>query len=209
MSFDARLYLVAPHRIAAGLLVDFVPELAAAGVDAIQLREKDMEASAILEVGRPLAAVCRAAGIPFIVNDRIDVAYALGADGVHLGQDDLTVSVARSLLPGAIVGRSTHTLDQIDAETNGAPTPDYIAVGPVYETPTKPGRPAIGLGPIEQAATRVSIPWFAIGGIDSSNLPSVLEAGARRVVVVRAITEATHPPTAAAGLRAILYGAPL
>ena len=203
MTFEDRyLYLVSPARIAAGNLVDLVPELAAAGVDVIQLREKEMEAGDLLRVGAPLVEACAHANLPFIVNDRPDVALALGATGVHLGTNDLPTSVARRILGTAVVGASTHSVEDIvealDAE------PDYIAVGPVHETPTKPGRPAAGIELIRHAAGAVTLPWFAIGGIDTSNLGEVMDAGARRIVVVRAITEAGDPPEAAARLKEML-----
>lgn len=201
---DARLYLVAPARLAAGDLASLVPELAQAGVDVVQLREKEMEAGDLLRLGEPILAACREAGVPFIVNDRPDVALALGADGVHLGQNDLPVAVARRILGRALVGRSTHAEEEVDAEGAAAEPPDYIAVGPVFETPTKPGRPAAGLGLVRYAARRARQPWFAIGGINPDTLPAVLEAGARRIVVVRAIVEAARPPEAAAALRALL-----
>jgi thiamine-phosphate pyrophosphorylase len=201
-----RLYLVAPARVAAGLLADLVPELAEAGVDLLQLREKDLEAGEVLRVGEPIAAACHAARLPFIVNDRPDVALALGADGVHLGQNDVPAWVARRILGNAIVGRSTHAPAEIDAAPGESP--DYIAVGPVHSTPTKPGRPAVGLELVRYAAAHARPPWFAIGGIDGATLPAVLEAGARRIVVVRAITKAASPPEAAAGLRAILDAFP-
>ncbi|MGH2754983.1 MAG: thiamine phosphate synthase, partial [Actinomycetota bacterium] len=199
---DARLYLVAPSRLAVGTLAELVPELAAAGVDLIQLREKEMEAGDILRVGEPLAAACEEARVPFIVNDRPDVAFALRASGVHLGTNDLPTSIARAILGPAIVGRSSHSRDDIDAALDGSP--DYLAVGPVYATPTKPDRPGTGLELIAHAAATVSIPWFAIGGINDSNLEQVLGAGAARIVVVRAITEAPDPPSAAARLKAML-----
>jgi thiamine-phosphate pyrophosphorylase len=197
-----RLYLVAPARLAAGALADLVGELVDAGVDLLQLREKDMEGGELLRVGEPIAAACRSRRVPFIVNDRPDVALALGADGVHVGQNDLPVSVARRVLGDAIVGLSTHAPHEVDAAP--AQAPDYIAVGPVHETPTKPGRPAAGLDLVRYAAAHAGVPWFAIGGIDENTLGSVLDAGARRVVIVRAITEAASPPEAAAELRARL-----
>jgi thiamine-phosphate pyrophosphorylase len=207
VTFDSRLYLVAQHRIGDHLLHAIVPDLVDAGVDAIQLREKDMEAGDILRVARPILDSCRAANVPFIVNDRPDIAIVLGADGVHVGQNDLPVEDARSLLPHAIVGWSTHARSEIDI---AADKPiDYFAVGPVYETPTKPGRPSVGLDLIRHAAERATHPWFAIGGIDENNLDEVLGAGARRIVVVRAITEAEDPPAAAARLRMQLDAVPL
>lgn len=195
----ARLYLVAPAQIDAGPLGAFVPELAAAGVDVIQLREKDMEAGDLIRAGEPIRDACREAGVPFIVNDRADVALALEADGVHLGQNDLSAQVARRILGAKIVGASTHSTEEVDDVIEEMP--DYIAVGPVYETPTKPGRPAVGLDLIAYAARTATIPWFAIGGINADTLDEVLDAGARRVVVVRAITEAADPPAAARSLR--------
>jgi thiamine-phosphate pyrophosphorylase len=204
----ARLYLVAPAQLQAGSLATLTPELAAAGVDAIQLREKELEAAPLIAAGEPVADACRAAGIPFILNDRADVALALGADGIHLGQGDLPVEVARRILPGAIVGRSSHARDEID-EIVAAADADYFAVGPVYETPTKPGRVAVGVELVKYAASVTTPPWFAIGGITVDNLDAVMAAGARRVVVVRAITEAAEPVAAAAALREKLDAVPL
>jgi thiamine-phosphate pyrophosphorylase len=206
---EARLYLVSGASIVAGELVAFVPGLAAAGVDLIQLREKEMEAGDIARVGRPLARACAEADVCFILNDRADVALALDAPGVHLGQNDLPVAVARRILGTAIVGWSTHSEADIDAVARSDAPIDYIAVGPVYETPTKPGRQAVGLDLVRYAARHALVPWFAIGGINASNLDDVLEAGARRIVVVRAITEAKDPVAAAAELRERLDEVPL
>ncbi len=214
----ARLYLVAPARLGAPpgarpgagrLLADLIPELVDAGVDVVQLREKAMEARQILELGAPLLEACRAADVPLIINDRPDIALALGADGVHLGTDDLPVDMARRVIGTGIVGCSTHSDADIDAALALGEPVDYIAVGPVFETPTKPGRAAVGPALVEHAARRVELPWFAIGGIEAGNLEAVLAAGARRVVVVRAITEATDPPAAAAELKKMLDAAPL
>jgi thiamine-phosphate pyrophosphorylase len=206
---EARLYLVSRASIAAGELVAFVPDLAAAGVDLIQLREKAMEAGDIARVGRPLVRACADANVSFILNDRADVALALDAPGVHLGQNDLSVAVARRILGTAIVGCSTHSEADIDAVARSDAPIDYIAVGPVYETPTKPGRRAVGLDLVRYAARHAPVPWFAIGGINASNLDDVLEAGARRIVVVRAVTEADDPVGAAAELRRRLDEVPL
>lgn len=201
---EARLYLVSSARIGARSLAELVPELAAAGVDVVQLREKEMEAGDLLAVGRPVAAACRAAGIPFIVNDRPDVALALGAGGVHLGQHDIPPEIARRVLPSGIIGLSTHAPAEVD-DARGRAEVDYLAVGPVYETPTKPGRPAAGMGLVRYAAeVNRARAWFAIGGIDEHTLPDVRAAGATRIVVVRAIGEAPDPPAAAARLKAAL-----
>jgi thiamine-phosphate pyrophosphorylase len=205
---EARLYLVSRAFIGRRPLGDAVPELAAAGVDIIQLREKSMEAGELLRLGEPIAEACREAGIPLVVNDRPDVALALDA-GVHLGQGDLPVAIARRILGGVIVGVSTHGPVEIDGAVEAPEPIDYIAVGPVYETPTKPGRPAVGLDLVRYAAASATIPWFAIGGIDATNVGDVVEAGARRVAVVRAVTESPDPPSAAAELRAALDAAPL
>ena len=208
---SARLYFVSPARLAAGRLTDLVPELAGAGVDVVQLREKDMDAGPMLRAAQGLAVACRSVGVPFFVNDRPDVAAAAGATGVHLGQDDLPPAAARTIAPGALIGWSTHSAAQIDDVLGWEQRPDYIAVGPVHETPTKPGREATGVGLLRHAAEVVpsDLPWFAIGGIDAQNLPEVVDAGARRIVVVRAIAEADDPAGAAAGLRATLDEVPL
>lgn len=199
------LYLVAPAHLRAGSLDELVPDLAAAGVGAIQLREKEMEAADVLRVARPVLERCNEVGVPFVVNDRPDIAAALGADVVHLGTNDLPTRFARSIFDGD-VGRSTHSTSDITVALTEQ-DPDYIAVGPVYETPTKPGRPAAGIDLIRYAARSVEMPWFAIGGIDEDNLDEVTEAGARRVVVVRAITQSPDPAAAAARLHDRLVGA--
>ena len=206
---DARLYHVAPATLPGGDLADLIPELADAGVDLIQLREKHMEAGDIIRVGSRLLEVCRGAGVPFVLNDRPDVALALGADGVHVGQNDLPAEFARRMIGEAgILGLSTHAPGEVDHALDHAHLLDYFVVGPVHETPTKPGRPAAGLELVRYAAAQdTTLPWFAIGGIDRYNLAEVIEAGARRIVVVRAITEAPDPPAAAADLRQRLIDA--
>ena len=204
MNIDATsLYLVAPSHLSEGPLLEHVPALAEAGVDILQLREKDLAPDAIKDVAEPLLDACRASGIAFIINDHPGIAAELGADGVHVGQDDAPVPAARRA-SGGVVGLSTHSRQQIVAAEPIAP--DYIAVGPVYETPTKPGRPAVGLELLTFAAEHSAIPWFAIGGIDMTNIEQVVAAGARRVVVVRAITEAPDPAAAATALKAALPG---
>ncbi len=151
---------------------------------------------------------CHAAGALFIVNDRSDLAAAAGADGVHVGQDDISVARARAELgPDRLVGLSTHSPAQIDAAATAGV--DYIGVGPVHPTPTKPGRPAVGLELVRYASAHATIPFFAIGGIDHALIGAVIGAGASRVAVVRAITEASDPATAARGLRSELSGSAL
>ena len=174
-------------------------------MDVVQLRQKGLEAAqemAFLEVFR---AACDRHGALLAVNDRADIARAVGADVLHLGQDDLPVRLARQIVwPGTLIGLSTHSADQA-AEAAAAPDVDYFCTGPVWPTPTKPGRPAPGLGLVRYAAALAApVPWFAIGGISAANLGEVLTAGASRAVVVRAITEAADPAAAAAVLAARL-----
>ncbi len=201
---QARLYLCVDARERQGDLPEFLDAVLGAGVDVVQLRQKGLEASqelAFLDVFRDKAAKH---GALFAVNDRADLAYAAGADILHLGQDDLPVPVARQLIgPDPIIGRSSHA----ETETSAAATEpgvDYFCTGPVWPTPTKPGRPAPGLPLVRYAATldqaghQTPRPWYAIGGIDLGNLDEVLAAGARRVVVVRALTGAADPAAAAA-----------
>ena len=205
-----RLYLVSPARIRTGLLAEAIPELVAAGVDIVQLREKEAEAGDVLRAAAPLLTACRESGVPLIINDRPDVALALGADGVHLGQNDVGAGIARRILGSdAIVGRSTHAAPEVDAELASPDALDYIAVGPVHATPTKPGRPGTGLDLVRYTAGQAEIPWFVTGGMDERTLPEALDAGARRIVVVRAICEATDPPGAAARLRELLDDRPV
>ena len=200
---QARLYLVASGEFP----VDVLEVVVECGVDVVQLRMKDADAAEVIEIGEQWMGVCEDRGVPFIVNDRPDVALALAADGVHLGQDDLPPVVAREILgPQAIIGRSTHSDADIALalREHDDGVADYIAVGPVHATPTKEGRPGTGLGLIEHAAALVSMPWFAIGGIDPSNVADVTGAGASRIVVVRAITESRDPVAAVEQLRAAL-----
>ena len=192
----ARLYLVsgADHEDLSGFL-DAVLE---AGVDAVQIREKDAEAGDVIRRGEVFREMAERHGALFIVNDRPDVALALDADGVHLGQNDLPVEMAREILGAdAIIGLSTHSRDQLDAAPTEA---DYVCVGPIWETPTKAGRPAVGVDLVRYAAEHERRPWFAIGGINTDNLPQVVAAGARRIVVVRAVTKAPDPRSAVRAL---------
>ncbi len=202
---DARLYLVCP-AIEPGRLRAALD----GGVDVVQLRMKDAPDDAILREAAWMREACAAARVPFLVNDRPDLAAAAGADGVHVGQDDVPVAEARRAAgPGRLVGLSTHAPAQLAAAVAAAP--DYVAVGPVHATPTKPGRPAAGLDYVCHAASAApaGLPWFAIGGIDATTIGAVVDAGARRVVVVRAITEAPDPAAAAAVLRAALQEVPV
>jgi thiamine-phosphate pyrophosphorylase len=200
----SRLYVVTGAREDRGDLPAFLDAILGAGVDVVQLREKQAEAGDLLRWGAVFQRAARRHGALFVLNDRPDVAAALGADGVHVGQNDLPVPAARSVVGGdAIVGLSTHSAAEFDAADAEA---DYLCAGPVWETPTKPGRPAAGLEHVRHAAAASDgRPWFAIGGITAENLPQVVGAGARRIVVVRAVTEAPEP---AAAVRALLDGLP-
>ncbi|WP_432588668.1 thiamine phosphate synthase [Streptomyces sp. HD1123-B1] len=198
---DARLYLCTDARKRQGDLPEFLDAVLSSGVDIVQLRDKGMEAAEELDHLAVLAEACRRHGTLLAVNDRADVAHAIGADVLHLGQGDLPVPAARAILGrDVLIGRSTHAEAEVDAAVS-QPGVDYFCTGPCWPTPTKPGRFAPGLSLVRYtAALRPARPWFAIGGIDASNLDEVLEAGARRIVVVRAITAADDPAEAAAGL---------
>ena len=200
---NARLYFVSGASPGGRPLADVLVPALENGVDVFQLREKDAPDEQVLAAAQVAAALCHDAGVPFVLNDRPDLVEAAGADGVHVGQDDTPVAVARAVVgEDRIVGLSTHSEEQADA----AAGVDYFAVGPVHATPTKEGRPAIGLDPVRHVARTAATPWFAIGGIDADTLPAVLDAGARRVVVVRAIAEADDPGAAARRLREMLDG---
>ena len=173
------------------------------GVQIIQLREKISSTKLFIETGKKVKELCAIYDAIFIINDRIDVAHVVGADGVHLGQDDMDINSARDILgKDAIVGISTHSPEQAQkAILSGA---DYIGVGPVFETPTKPGRKAVGTDYVEWASKNVDIPWFAIGGINLDNAKQVIEAGASRIAVVRAIINSENPELAAIEFNKIL-----
>jgi thiamine-phosphate pyrophosphorylase len=175
------------------------------GVDIVQLREKEMEAGPLVKFAEVTRRRTSEFGALFIINDRVDVALAAGADGVHLGQDDLPDEEARRQIgSAALIGLSTHSEEQVlQAAASEA---DYIAVGPVHETPTKPGRPVVGYELVRFAAEKSPRPFFAIGGIDLSNLQEVIEAGARRVAVLRALTEAEDPEAVARQIKSALLG---
>ncbi|MGW0860135.1 thiamine phosphate synthase [Streptomyces sp. NPDC002690] len=198
---DARLYLCTDARRRQGDLPEFLDAVLASGVDIVQLRDKGMEAAEELEHLQVFADACARHGKLLAVNDRADIAHAIGADVLHLGQGDLPVPAARAIIGGTpLIGRSTHAESEVDAAV-AQPGVDYFCTGPCWPTPTKPGRHAPGLGLVRYAASLDQPrPWFAIGGIDAGNLDEVLDAGARRVVVVRAITDADDPAEAAAGL---------
>jgi len=201
----ARLYVVTTAAHTPARVEDVVSAACAGGAGVVQLRRKGDDGLATLRLAERCRRITADAGVLFIVNDRLDVAMACDADGVHLGQDDLPVEVAHRLWPGRIVGRSTHSADQaLMAERGGA---DYIGVGPVYATPTKPGREAVGLDVVAEVARAVRIPWFAIGGIDSTTVDAVVAAGAQRIAAVRAVGDATDVEAATrALLDAVAHG---
>lgn len=213
---SSSLYLCTDARRERGDLAEFAEQALAGGVDIIQLRDKGspgeerfgpLEARSELAAIEALADAARRHGALLAVNDRADIALAAGADVLHLGQDDLPLEVARSIVGDTVVGRSTHDIDQVQAAM--VEDVDYFCVGPCWPTPTKPGRPAPGLDLVRAAraledTTGTGKPWFAIGGIDTARVPEVLEAGARRIVVVRAITAADDPKAAAEELSRLL-----
>ena len=196
---DARLYLCVDAREREGDLAEFLDVVLSHGVDIVQLRQKGIEAKQELAALEVFADACERHGALLAVNDRADVAWASGAPVLHLGQDDLPVSVARAIVAEEVlIGRSSHSEREAAAAAVEEGV-DYFCVGPCWPTPTKAGRPAPGLSLVSYASgLNTTRPWFAIGGIDLGNLDQVLAAGARRVVVVRAITEATDPGEAAA-----------
>jgi thiamine-phosphate pyrophosphorylase len=191
---DSRLYLITAARPD---LADFLEASMRGGVDIVQIREKKMQDRALLEALETAREVTGRAGVPLVVNDRPDLAVLSAADYVHVGQLDLPVAAARRF--GLRVGQSTHARAEVDATDA-----DYIGVGPVHATPTKEGRSAVGLGLVRYAAANARVPWFAIGGIDRRNIQGVLDAGATRVAVVRAVGDAADPEAAARELRLAL-----
>jgi thiamine-phosphate pyrophosphorylase len=191
----ARLYLVCDARP-----LEWLRAALRGGVDLVQLRDRALDDAGLIEAAVAFRTAAREAGALFILNDRPDLVEACGADGVHVGQDDATPAEARSFVgPERIVGRSTHEPAQADAASRDDDV-DYLAVGPVHATPTKPGRPAAGPAYVEYAARTVTKPWFAIGGLDAGNVDEVLRRGAERIVVVRAIADADDPESAARAL---------
>ncbi|SDS79372.1 thiamine-phosphate diphosphorylase [Paraoerskovia marina] len=198
----ARLYLCTDAREERGDLEEFLHAALRGGVDVVQLRDKTLDVRRELELQEIVAAVATEHGALWCVNDRADVASLVGAPVFHTGQDDLPVSGSRALLGGdVLLGRSTHAAVEA-AAAEADPDVDYFCVGPLWATPTKPGRPAVGLDLLQEVAdSRPSTPWFAIGGIDGERLDEVLDAGAERIVVVRAVTEAADPEAAARALR--------
>ncbi|GFN30998.1 thiamine phosphate synthase [Paenibacillus xylaniclasticus] len=194
--FDFQLYVITGANYHPGRrLVDVIEQTLIGGADVIQLRDKYASEQQILEQARELRELTRRYGVPLIINDYIDIAIEVEADGVHLGQDDMTLEEARRRLgPDRIIGISTHNLEQaLAAQAGGA---DYIGVGPVYPTGTKPGRAAVTTRYVREAADNVTIPFVAIGGITLANVDTVLEAGAKRICAVSAVVGADDPAAA-------------
>jgi thiamine-phosphate pyrophosphorylase len=194
---ERRLYLCTPDRAD---LERFLEAAIRGGVDIVQLREKELEARPLLARARLARRVCHDHGVPFVLNDRPDLALEVEADGVHVGQDDAPPALARRILgPDRIVGLSTHEAAQLDL---AAKEPvDYVSAGPVSATPTKPGRPGTGLGYLTYAAEQATVPFFVTGGASPATVAGMVEAGARRFVVVRWVCEAGDPEAAARSLR--------
>ena len=200
---DRRLYLCTPDRPD---LERFLAACIGGGVDVVQLREKGLEARQLLARARVAARVCRDHGVPFVLNDRPDLAFEAEADGVHVGQDDAPPALARRILgPDAIVGLSTHAPAQLDA-SGGEPV-DYVSAGPVVPTPTKPGRLGTGLDYVRHAAAHAGRPVFITGGVTPASVVDIVRAGGRRFVVVRWLTEADDPEAHARMLLRALDGA--
>ena len=201
-----RLYAITcPERLGGRNLPEVVEQAILGGADVVQLRDKRASDAELLRQAKAVLPVTRRHGVPLIVNDRIGVAKEAHADGVHLGQEDGSLGEARRVLgERAVVGRSTHSKEQaLAAQKEGF---DYLGVGPVYPTPTKPGRPSVGLEFVRFAAENLTVPFVAIGGIDETNLEDVLAAGARTVAVVRAVMGDADPEKAAQRLRVKMKG---
>jgi thiamine-phosphate pyrophosphorylase len=197
----ARLYLVCDARPGGRDPEELLRPALQAGVDVVQLREKEADDGDIVRAGRVFRRLCDAYDALFIVNDRPELAIACAADGVHVGQDDAAPAEVRRMIGGdALIGLSTHSTEQVDA-VNAEAGADYFCVGPVHATPTKPEYQPVGLDLVRYAAAHAAVPFFAIGGIDPGNIAEVVHAGAQRVVVVRAIRDAADPGEAARALR--------
>jgi thiamine-phosphate pyrophosphorylase len=203
----ARLYLVCGGAPDARALPDLLRGAVAGGVEIVQLREKHLEDDELSAVANAARALSERLGALLVINDRPAVAVAAGADGVHVGQEDMPVAEVRELVgPEMLIGLSTHTPQEIDAVDPALV--DYIGVGPIHATPTKLGRPAVGLELIRHARAHAPVPFFAIGGLDAHNLQEALEAGAERVCVLRAIAAAEDPERAARELRELIDARP-
>lgn len=203
-SFQAAdLYVVITEALCAGrTALDILEMILAAGVRLVQLREKEISSRRLYELAVEFRRQTRAVGSLLIINDRLDIAMAAGADGVHLGQDDLPVRVARRLAPDLLIGASTHSLEEaLAAQESGA---SYVNIGPVFATPTKEGVSPLGPEMIDQVAPHLRIPWTTMGGIKKTNLDQVVARGARHPAVITAVTAAPDPEAAARELRQMI-----
>ena len=197
----ARLYLCLEARPPGRAPAPLLAAALSVGVDVIQLRDKEAGDGEIVAAAAVFRRLADEHGALFVLNDRPDLALRCAADGVHVGQEEMPVAAARAIAgPELLVGLSTHAPAELDA-AEGA---DYVAVGPVWATPTKEGRPAAGLDYVRYAATRARVPWFAIGGIDLERAPEVVAAGATRLCILRALRDAGDPEAVARALRALL-----
>ena len=195
-----RFYLCTPDRAD---LAEFVDACIRGGVDIVQLRDKELDARRTVDRAVVVRDVCQGHGVPFILNDRPDLALEVEADGVHVGQDDAPPALARRLLgPDAIVGYSTHSPAQLAAAAD-EPV-DYVSAGPVHATPTKPGRPGVGLEYLEHASQHAHVPFYVTGGATPDTVPAMKAAGATRFVAVRWLTESADPESAARALRSVI-----
>lgn len=197
-----RLYVIVDRQAIGSRPIEEVAHAAIrGGADVLQLRDKRASTKQLIEEAQVLLPLARSAGIPLLINDRIDVALAVKADGVHLGQEDLSISTARVLLGREyIIGQSTHSLKQALA-VDASAAADYLAVGPVFPTPTKPDYPCVGVSLIRQVASSTKRPFVCIGSIDANNLEEVVQAGAVCVAVVRAVCGASDPESATRNLK--------
>lgn len=202
---DSRLYVIVDRAALNGRdPVQVATAAVRGGADLIQWRDKTAPDSEFLKTARALQEAIRPMGALFIINDRVEIALRVPADGVHVGHQDLSVTEVRARVGSRLlIGRSTHSLAEArQAEVDGA---DYLGVGPIFSTPTKPDYPAVGLELVRQVAPAIRTPWFAIGGIDLGNLPLVLSAGAARVAVVRAVAAASDPEEATRAFKGFLH----
>jgi thiamine-phosphate pyrophosphorylase len=204
---SARLYLVCGAKQDGRELPTLLREAIAGGVDVVQLREKHLPDEELASVAHAARVLCEGLGALLIVNDRPWVAREARAHGIHVGQDDIPAAEVRELVgPEMLIGLSTHSPEQIDAVDAGVV--DYVGVGPIHATPTKPGRPAVGVELVRYAASHAPVPFYAIGGLHAGNLAQTLDAGATRVCVLRAIAHAQDPEQAARALRVGLDAQP-
>jgi thiamine-phosphate pyrophosphorylase len=202
--FDkADLYVVITSSFCAGRTsMEILEKTLAAGVKIVQMREKELEGRALYELGREFRRLTEAAGALLIIDDRLDIALAAAADGVHLGQEDLPVAAARQIAPDLIIGASTHSLEEaLAAQEQGA---SYVNIGPIFATQTKPDVTPLGPEALDRIAPRLRIPWTTMGGINQANISQVVFHGARHPAVMSAVTAAANPQAAALALRQII-----